>query len=612
MASPLLRVEVWSELQWNSGTALSVLAGVTVCQTQERFEGIVVVGLLTVRCPMTAAALTDCLPRRVLRLVFEDATWEEYRIVEVVDSTGEDGVATISARSPIYDLAERNTLLSETVSPAINLAYADVDTVSNLLTAILGFAPAYFALGTVTPTATVSASYDKSTALAGAIAVVEAANALTGTTYELSAVPDGGSSKYDLTCTVYNSAAAVPDIRTGKNLRGCVRTRTSRGQTTRVYPIGSEGGHIGDNWWKVTAVTLNTHIEVQDINGGLSPLLAADALNNLYVVDDADTAHQITDSVVVDTLTARLLMASTTNIAVGDWVRIALNSSKDALTYLDDAAAQASYGIQVGVPTLRTPSHTNWVKNGDLADWTGANPTDWTNATASPTKVTTAGYWLTGGQSARYQNSSGQLYQDRTVYMRAGDWLTYTAWLRIDDFGAGYISFRNPQSGADDTYAFDGTVAGLTQQSVWVSFSKSYQATSAGAKGCRVLFYGGGASCDVYLDAAQMSLTSSAAAFTRHSGGATNWLAGLAHLRAYGTPPVSYRCRFLDLQRFNATVWPYDAFVHGGTVNVTEPELGLVVSPRLVAITRDHLNPLASELTLSTRRSTLTSVLAEE
>lgn len=610
------RAELWSSTLGGSGGRVAVLTPVVAVRTTHRLDGRVATSKAVVTLPRSwdqvGNVASTLYPRRVLRLYDTSGGFEEYRITNVDDSSGRDGMTKITGIGVIYDLGDAGEVVSELINNQVSYTVPASGTVTSLLTTALTFGPSYITLGDVTSTAVVDVTWSTATPLSAAVAVADAASLKDGVEYDLSLRQHGAG--YYLDCNVLNVSADAPDVRTGKNLASLLRGQMSRDMVNRVFPIGTNGQGIGDNWWKVTAVSANTYIDITDPSGGGHPLWYDDALNNYYVVDDANGTHQITDSSIQGATTARLNMASTTSIAVGDWVRIALNSSRDEFAHLDNTSSQAIFGVATGVVRPDVPGVTNWAKNPDYADWTGANPADWSVTGTSPTKITTAGLWLSGGQSARINGINRSLSQTRSIYMRAGESLTYTVRVRIAAFGGAgaTLEFTIPQSGATDTYYLDGTQSGLDTLDTWLTFSRTYQATSAGAKTCKALWNmnASAGGIDIYVDSAAYTLTTSAADFVRHSGPTTLWLYGLQHLSNFSEAQTTYDMDLADLTRLDSERWPDDALMLGGTINVRDTDLSLTLTPRVVALERDELDRTDTKVTLSTRRPDLARYLA--
>lgn len=601
----LERVELWSGTLGGGGGRIAVLTPIVSCRTSARIDGRVATSRVTLTLPRSWDVLgtiaSALYPRRILRLYDTAGAFEEFRITNVDDSSGRDGMTRVTGIGIMYDLGDVVSLLTQTVNNVVSFQVTKSGTVTSLLTDILTYGPSYVTLGYVASSATVEVQLSNATPLAAAVAVADAASVVDGVEYELSLRQH--ATGYYLDCAVLNSTATPPDVRTGKNLASLVRGQLSRDMVNRVYPIGTDGLGIGDNWWLVSAVSTNTYIDVQDINGGAHPLFFDNKLNNYYVIDDANGSHLITGSSIQSSTTARLSMASTTGIAVGEWVRIALNSSGDQVAYLDGSGALA-FGVATGVIRPTSLGHTNWLKNPDFRSWPGTNPDDWSVTGTSPTKTTTPGFWVSGGQSARMNSASSSLLQTRSIYVAAGGYVTYWLRLYIASNAAGVtVRTRNPETGADDNNS-------VTTTGEWFAWSRTYQVTTAGAKSCVVGIINGAGPGDLYFDAASITLTPQALEFVRGSGGAILWQHGLQHLRNHDEAQLTYQIALADLTRLDSERWPGDALQLGATMNIRDTDLNLTVSPRIVAVERDEMDRTDTTLTLSTTRPDLARYLA--
>lgn len=624
MSPPLTRIDIYTNLHGFTPTWKAAVPALS-CITTEKLEGKAVIPRLVLKVPTAWDSISEVVIGRVVRLTFYDGTtttFDEYRISRVEDSSGLDGVTTITGGGPILDLARVDTLMTATVGSRSTLSYRVRDTGSNLITneivPMAAGATTIFVVGTVTSSASVDLVLEGDTPLSALLKLLRLLEDADRATYWLSVTR---------TLTVYyihirtpTGLGYAPYLRTGRNLRSLRRTRDASRMATRLYVLDGVENAIGDNQWEVTAVSLNTYIDIEGIDGGYSPVLRADALNGYYVVDDAGGTHQITDSAYP----GRLYMASTSGISVGEWVSVRADSSKTELPYLEDTTAQATYGVLINKLPAIASRYTNYFLNPDLADWTGALPTSWTSPSWSdPVKTTTAGYWLTGGCSGRMDGTGGTTRDfqcQRSVYMTAGQTCTVTAWVRMDSFSTagatgGKITFTNPQTSATEDVALDGTVSGLDTLGVWLSVSRTYNITSSGTKTVTLYFYtANSGNCDLYVDAAMVSFASAEVAFQKSSGPAINWQSAIATLTTSASPITSYEVDLVDLYRVDPVTWSQDDFNVGDAVYITEPDLGIDTTGNavtIVALTTDHLAPANTKITLSTRQQELTALLAE-
>ena len=122
MPVALERVEIWSNLQCASGSRVA-FCPVLTCSTVEAIEGKTATQRLTMSVPRDATTAVGFLvPRSVVRLVYTDATFDEFRIQDVVDSA-QAAAVTVQANGVLFDLAQGNTLLTQTSSPDVRAEY---------------------------------------------------------------------------------------------------------------------------------------------------------------------------------------------------------------------------------------------------------------------------------------------------------------------------------------------------------------------------------------------------------------------------------------------------------------------------------------------------------
>lgn len=623
MDGPLQRGSLWSDLPCNSGTPIANIPFVTLKVTT-RIENYVVRNLLEATVSNTWDYASSLICRNVIQL--QDTVGnvpEEFRIVSVTGGFPA-GTIQIRAQGVVFDLGEASTLITSTVSPAVKVTWLpDPGTVSTLATAAIAFAPAYFSVGTISlGGGVISISYDADTVLSALVKLIAADTLNYGfVPYEISVRNRGGTLGYYVDMTQTGSSALVPVLRPSKNLQSYAYLSETDQFVDRCYPTGIGGSGLGDAQFNVSAVVLNTSITVGDIDIPISyiPCIEPNSLQNLYWIHEDGVAHQITASTIAGVLS----MASTTGIAVGEWGRLAINSAGDYLTYLDYPSRQAVYGVKLAVLPTQNPGHTNWLKNGDLADWAGATTTiSWTTALNQFTKTTTSGLWQTGGASA-YTGAAANvvsLLQDRTVYCPLNATVTYfwrVFFTRITTVvTSDHVDIGNPNTGTNDQWNFESTSSLATSLQVetgtWLEFTKSYSVTAAGNKALHFGFWrdgtvvGGGGL--YYVDCAQVTVTPQGVnppqGFVRHSGSAKVYGAGITKLRANFGPPTTVEVGVQDLYRLDGTTWPFDQLSLGVYANLTEyvTPSGGIQSLRIMEIQRNILNPLDTKVTLTARK----------
>lgn len=74
--------------------------------------------------------------------------------------------------------------------------------------------------------------------------------------------------------------------------------------------------------------------------------------------------------------------------------------------------------------------------------------------------------------------------------------------------------------------------------------------------------------------------------------------------------PVAYRVTLADLEALDGDRFAADALTLGGTIQITDTDLNVTTTQRIVELTRDYLRPLATQLQLGERGTTLAEQLA--
>lgn len=622
MSRPLLRIELRDDLACNSGVLLAVLPVVSA-ETTSAIESLLVVERAVVTVPEEWEDLALVVERAILRFVFQEGTasgaMDEYRITGITRASGAatSGVVTIRAAGIAFDLVEGGKLVRRLVGVVVEYRYtgANVALSSQWSSHLETAAPTHINSGTFTPTVLVSPEYDGDTCLSGLRKAVTEANRLTGVEYLIS-VARNGATDYQVSVTDYNASATAPDLRTGKNLVGLVRTSIPGAQTTRCQVVGSDGSGIGNNHWQVDAVSAGVHIDVEDINGGIGPAQEADQYNGEYWIDTGGTAHAITDTQVISTTLTRLLMASTAGITAGDWGRIAADSSGNELEYVEAVADAATYGVVLGTLRSDQTRALNILANPGFRTW-GTPPPGWTVTSGGGVYVeeTGAGLWLFGGRSLKLTVATMTPYNERVWQVRTGgEYFRWDCWVSVISSGGVGASVV--------TFNYDGgTIAGGSFDlndyvgQGWVRLSRA-AFCGAGSRTFRVSAQLAGV---IYLGGAGVFPVSSLVEeppFTYGSGSAQMMQQAVAHLDANSSPPLSYDVNLLDLYRMDPDgIGGYEALVLGCSPTINDTDLGVTVTPRVIEIRRRHVangvpTPHDTAVKLSTRKPDLTRLLA--
>lgn len=582
-AGILTSIWITTELSCASGAIKGVLPVIS-WERREVIDQGIVAQRSTVVIPMDSELADEVIDKRVLRFNHVDSAgavdYDEERITEVAEDL-QNRLLTVQTAGIIYDLAEKSTLITETVNGIVSRTPADAGvTPATALARVDAALPAHFAVDTVDPTDPISVDYNEDSPLSAGRKIRDAALANEGPTAVLElSVRRNGSTDYKIDLTAHNAIATSPEIRLRKNLGPLTRRKDSLPQITRAY-IGEISG-LHRPMQKVTAVTANTDITIEGIEigyvGGETILLENDLWNTYYWVELKNgTAHLIND-----TTSTKLLMSSTTTINTGDWGYIAVDSSRNDFPYLDSLAKQALYGVKLGkVAGVYEDGFTNLCgPNADLHDWTGADPAGWSKTGTSATKTTTAGLWKYGGQSARMNAASSSLTAPmKTVHCDRLGVIQYRVVIRLAAFGgaSALIRFTNPQTAATEDVLLDGTDSQANQLNTWLEVVKTYAITSTGAKTPNVALINGAGPADVYLDAMQClylpaDYATLSPAFRARSGAAANIARGAFVFAAVGAPLVRFdQLDVADLYQENTDAWSTDRLAVGKYAALTD------------------------------------------
>lgn len=619
----LQRLEVWTDLQCAGGTRTAILPldQVTRLVTTERVtredDG-------TLELSKDAAAYAHLSVGGVIRLLYTDAAFEEWRIAELSDTSQASRLVQVVLQSVLFELNVRDNPLTSTASniTTLDVSYSN-QTPTQLVTAIMAFAPSWFDVGTVTPTTLVDVSVSSAYPLRALRAVVDALRAR-GVDCELDFRRNGTTGYYlDLVTTIGSSAATV-DVRTAKNLLATTRAKRLAEQATTVIMQGGAGvrrsgtpATIALGFWKVASVS-GSDVELRGAEGCPDPILYDDQFNNHYLQKTDGTYTQITDTVAS---TQKVTVASAASISANQWLRIVSNSSGDDMVKLSKPTATAPLNQSRIIPISSLTDRTNWCVNPVFTRWTAGAPDDWT-------ETDTAGFATISEESSvvLYGSRSCKVVVNVTgipganVYMASRQMslppsastrdLTASAWLYVDkslSTGSGHGTFYVECAGASASIAYS-SIATQT----WTRINCTASSVTGASRSITVRYQSGSTAHGLtyYIGAAMLEEVSTAqTTFIVGSQPAFLHAAGNRALGIYSDPPTAYTVSFADLEAWDAAAFPYDNVALGATANVRDTDLSITTSERIVEITRDRRNPLASQLTVSTRPVDLVSTL---
>lgn len=621
----LQRLEVWTDLQCAGGTRTAILPldQVTRLVTTERVtredDG-------TLELSKDAAAYAHLTVGAVIRLLYTDAAFEEWRIAELADTSQASRIVRVVLQSVLFDLNVRTEPFVTTTANVTTFSVSHTAAKpATLVATILANAPAWFDVGTITPTRPVTVTFDQCYPLR-ALRQVVAALRNKGVTYELDIRRNGTTGYYiDIVEAIGSSADSV-DVRTAKNLLATSRTRRLAEQASSVVMVGASGvrrsgvtATIALGFWNVASVS-GSDIELRGVEGCDDPILYDDQFNGAYLQKTDGTYTQITDTVAS---TQKVTVASAASISANQWLRLVRNSSGDDLYVLSNPTATAPLNQSRIVAVSGLSDRTNWVFNPTFDRWTAGAPDGWT-------ETDTAGYGtvseessltLYGVRSAKVvvsqpgaASTANVILTSRSLSLppsaTARD-LTASVWIYVDKS----LSTGTPNGTFFvETAAASGNIgyASVTTQT-WTRINVTASGVNGSGRNVAVRYQAGSSAAQgltYYIGAAMLEeLSSAQTEFVPGSDPAFLHAAGNRALVAYATPPASYNVSFSDLGAWDAAAFPYDNVALGATANVRDTDLGVTTSERIVEVMRDRRNPLASQLTVSTRPVDLVSTL---
>jgi hypothetical protein len=614
----LIRLEVWSTWECAGGTrqAFIPLSECAVLTTTERVQHDDEGQLVLSRESAAAASIETGV---VIRFLFSDGSYDEWVVWTIDDTSRESRVIRVSLRSVLTELDSGMAVLSETTATetTVDLEWKAL-TPATIVSQILAFAPTWFTAGTITPTVPVDLLPSGWLPLRAFRELVTAIRAQ-AVGCELHYRRNGTAGYFVDIVTAIGSDADELSIRTTKNLLGTSSRRDREKHAVEVVPLGtgSPRATIGKAWWELTAKSTDVLTYQQPVTGG--PMLAFnDQLNtSFYVVDDAGAKQQILDC---DASTQQITVASGTNFTVGRWYRVVADSTGNEMVRLPRLAGTT--GALRLVESTVLDGTTNLQDNPAMREWAGAAsdpPDGWTKLNSCTlARTTTTGLWVYGGKSCRVSNGVTGTYglnsPSLSLYVPA--W-AQSAICSMWIYGVSLTDtpkvalFRDGGLGAE-TAVSAGT-------GVWrridVTYSLSGLTGAVRSFFARLYFTQGAGTGDAYVDSAQICLSAettantTASAFVEGSNPAKLWAMGNQYLGTYSTVPTSYGVTFADLHQWDPVGFPYDHVSLGQTANVVDSDLEITTSGRIIELKRDWKNPLASQLTVTTRPEEFVSLL---
>lgn len=598
----LLRAEVWTTYECAGGTRQAVLARAD-CARMSSTERITREDQLSLTVPKASSAADALALGRVLRVVYTDASYDEWRIHEMVDQSGRDGGQfRITCRSVAFELRDL-ALLATTSAGVLSTAVSyDGKPPTEIIDGLLAFLPSWWARGTVTPTTSVSFSIaTDATPLRVLRELVTQLNAA-GDACELTVRRNGTTGYYIDLPSAIGAGLSAADVRTAKNILTSDRVRSRETMVNRVYPRGAAATSIEYAYWRVTSVS-GSDVEVRQAETGAPAIIFDDQYVGLYLENDAGTRTQITDSVAS---TSKATVASAAGFAANEWCRLVADAAGAGLTYLSYPLAVSP---KVGIVEDAADGTTNLVDNPYQSRWPGstsAAPTGWGSGGGTVSQNTNPTYIRRGAYSTRMQGTAAShTLFTATVNILPGRGTTYSAKLDLYkvSVGAGLTVALCNQAGTVITSVSTGTGTG------W--FSAEFTGINIStATGLFLRVSPPNAVTEWYVDSAQISVGAAQSPWTLGSAPASLARRALVYLADNAFDPTTYNLTVADLQRWSETDWPYEMLALGAPIAITDTELGITTTSRITEITRNLLNDPETTLVLGRTTRTLTTTLA--
>ncbi len=601
MARQLTNVEIWNDVEASTaGSRLAVLSDYRTARDLRELNG---PETLRVGLRRENESWPDLQERRVLRTVFSDGSFDEWRITKIQEAREPDLTGLVECESPKYDLGSR--LMERVEADGSASPYFELYglTPTEHLGVILQDAPAYFSAGTVASSAEGDMVYDWDSPLS-AVGELAQLNDLeldvrrTSTGYKVN-LPEAVGSSMD---KAY--------LRYARNLTGVRRTsEVQTNHATRVYPRG--GGQpgerltMGDARWLVDGVA-GVVLTMSTQEG--SPILVDDQLNGLYVEEPGGTIKQIVDS---GSMAQTITLSAGHGVSAGERIWVRRNSSGAQLTYLEHPTNLAAYGL-VSAPLDRQdiPRVDNLAENPFLSNYTAGAPDNWASFPSTAPVLAES----TGGQLRRYGSASLKVTSTAQGHGVQSDILSVTPSSKAPHFsaqitlrvvhGAVKLEMVDTSSPQDGLYPPPEAEAARTSVTdTWVDnlLVSGIDLKETGSTGVRLRITAHTtAGAEWYLDAAQLTQTAGGAEWF-YDGRASNdlWLAANAYLLTNSAPRLSFDVDVLDLERLHPDVFTHDALTVGGAVQVVDADLGLNFATRIVRLERDLALPGNTKLKLS-------------
>lgn len=602
-ANKLRRLEVWSTWAAAGGIRQAVIDDATTLRATSNLEGS---DQLNLTLPLVGPAAPFVVPTAVIRVEESDGVFDEWIIVDGPNDDDAQGFRSVQGLS-IRDAIANCELIRRIDSDGTSLL--DFESVGLtpaqqiatwVIPALARGGMSWVVSGTITPTKLLDLTFSNDRPLN----VLQRIADQTGMELDIQRIVGG----YQINIiAAIGSTAPVADLRFDKNLQpGTKRSRSAITSATRVYPFGAseDDRHatMSRATWQVTNIA-GLIVTLADPAGGKGPIQYDGQLAGLngttaaYLRKPGGTLTAVSAS---SALNQTVTVASVAALAVNDLVQFRADSAGGDLLWLDSPPDHLLYnGPKVGTVEMSdVPSTNNLLKNAVMRAWPGAPtspPTNWNTVGGGTTaRQSVSPFTKIGGFSIHrigVGDGDGVISDAVTIFPTAlkpyvsgygGLWVV-SGQVRVElvfTTGAGTVVQPLPPDFATNSI--------LGQWEDLGAAGIDANVLGATAVALRVVQHGAPVA-EFYLDYGQVTDTPTQMPLAESSGGTRLWQAANEQLRIGAAPLVSYELKIVDLANIDPVTWGADCrIVVGGTVRVTDPRLSIVVTTRVVEVTRDY------------------------
>jgi hypothetical protein len=299
------RVEFWTKLQCQGGTRFGVLyadRGDIIAASDIRAiddqESLIVAFTRVDKSGATRGFLSSLAARSIVTVVWDDGSFDEWRVSLIDDSRGLNGPITVTANALLLDLAEgADSSTGKGLVSTTALCLRTFDFTATSITAtqawdtyVIPNCPSWVSRGTIDPTALIAQlTWSRLTPLALAQQIRDQLRK-SNISCELRLRRNGTTDyKLDLV-TQIGSTATVPLLLPRSNLQSLKRRIDASQQSTRLFVTGESDpsgspGIPGRSRWVVTNVDgVNKKLTLADPSGGAGPIGMTDQWKLAYVL----------------------------------------------------------------------------------------------------------------------------------------------------------------------------------------------------------------------------------------------------------------------------------------------------------------------------------------